>query len=129
MEMRSGGLSIQGFVAESVNSFFRNTDVLDVTGERHRGLLTAQDFAGWSSTVEPPLSYDYHNHTVLKCGPWSQGPVFLQQLALLRGFNLAGMDPIGSDFIHTVVESAKLAYADREAYYGDPAFTDVPMPE
>ena len=119
----------QGFVAESVDSFFRNTDVLDVTGERHRGLLTADDFSGWSSTVEAPLTYDYHNHTVLKCGPWSQGPVFLQQLALLKTLNIASMDPLGADFIHTVVEAAKLAYADREAYYGDPAFSDIPMAE
>jgi gamma-glutamyltranspeptidase/glutathione hydrolase len=64
---------------------------------------------------------------VLKCGPWSQGPVFLQQLALLRGFDVAAMDPFGNDFVHTVVECAKLAYADREAYYGDPNFCTVPL--
>src|SRR5580704_2965133 len=61
------------------------------------------------------MSYDYHGHTVLKCGPWSQGPVFLQQLALLRGFDIGAMDPFGNDFVHTVVECAKLAYADRDA--------------
>ena len=72
--------------------------------------------------MEAPLTYDYHGHTVLKCGPWSQGPVFLQQLALLRGFDIDAMDPFGADFIHTVVECAKLAFADREAYYGDPNF-------
>jgi gamma-glutamyltranspeptidase/glutathione hydrolase len=119
----------QGFVAESVDRFFRGTEVLDVTGRRHRGLLTAEDFAGWSATVEDPVSYDYHGHTVLKCGPWSQGPVFLQQLALLRGFDAGAMDPLGPDFVHTVVEAAKLAYADREAYYGDPNFCRVPLSE
>ena len=112
----------RGFVAEAVDQFFRSTDVLDVTGRRHRGLLAADDFAGWSATVEDPVAYDYHGHTVLKCGPWSQGPVFLQQLALLRGFDIGAMDPFGADFVHTVVECAKLAYADREAYYGDPEF-------
>ena len=117
-----------GFVAEAVDRFFRSNEVLDVTGRRHRGLLTAQDFADWSATVEAPVAYEYHGHTVLKCGPWSQGPVFLQQLALLRGFDLAAMDPIGADFVHTVVECAKLAYADREAWYGDPRFADVPLP-
>lgn len=117
----------QGFVADSVDRFFRGTDVLDVTERHHRGLLTAQDFADWSATVEEAVSYDYHGHTVLKCGPWSQGPVFLQQLALLRGFDVGAMDPFGTDFIHTVVEAAKLAYADREAYYGDPNFCDVPL--
>jgi gamma-glutamyltranspeptidase/glutathione hydrolase len=117
----------QGFVADAVDRFFQGTDVLDVTGQRHRGLLTADDFAQWSATVEAPVSYDYHGHTVLKCGPWSQGPVFLQQLALLKGFDIGAMDPFGADFIHTVVEAAKLAYADREAYYGDPNFHDVPL--
>ncbi|MBV8703962.1 MAG: gamma-glutamyltransferase, partial [Acetobacteraceae bacterium] len=117
-----------GFVAEAVDRFFRSNEVLDVTGRRHRGLLTAQDFADWSATVEAPVAYEYHGHTVLKCGPWSQGPVFLQQLALLRGFDLAAMDPIGADFVQTVVECAKLAYADREAWYGDPRFADVPLP-
>ena len=119
----------QGFVADQVDRFFRGTEVLDVTGDRHRGLLTAQDFAQWSATVEAPVSYDYHGHTMLKCGPWSQGPVFLQQLALLKGFDIGAMDPFGADFIHTVVEAAKLAYADREGYYGDPKFCRVPLGE
>ncbi len=117
----------RGFVAEAVDRFFRSTAVLDVSGRRHRGLLAADDFAGWAATVEEPIAYDYHGHTVLKCGPWSQGPVFLQQLALLRGFDLDAMDPVGADFVHTVVECAKLAYADREAWYGDPRFGDVPL--
>ena len=119
----------QGFVADSVDRFFRGTEVLDVTGFRHRGLLTAQDFSRWSATVEDPITYDYHGHTMLKCGPWSQGPVFLQQLALLRGIDVGAMDPFGADFIHCVVEAAKLAYADREAYYGDPNFCRVPLDE
>ncbi|MEO9189453.1 MAG: gamma-glutamyltransferase family protein [Acetobacteraceae bacterium] len=118
----------RGFVAEAVDRFFRDTDVLDVSGRRHRGLLTADDFAAWKATVEDPVSYEYHGHTVLKCGPWSQGPVFLQQLALLAGFDIGAMDPLGADFVHTVVECAKLAYADREAWYGDPRFVDVPLP-
>ncbi len=122
------GAWYRGFVAEAVDRFFRSTEVLDVTGRRHRGLLAAEDFADWSATVEAPVGDDYHGHTVLKCGPWSQGPVFLQQLALLRGFDLAAMDPLGADFVHTVVECAKLAYADREAWYGDPRFADVPLP-
>ncbi len=116
-----------GFVAEAVGRFFAETDVLDASGRRHRGLLAAQDFSKWSATVEDPAAYDYHGHTVLKCGPWSQGPVFLQQLALLRGFDIGAMDLLGPDFVHTVVECAKLAFADREAYYGDPDFVAVPL--
>jgi gamma-glutamyltranspeptidase/glutathione hydrolase len=64
---------------------------------------------------------------VHKTGPWGQGPVFLQQLALLQGFDLASMDPGGPDFIHTVIECSKLAFADREVFYGDPNFAQVPM--
>ena len=121
------GAWYRGFVAEAVDKFFRSTDVLDVTGRYHRGLLAADDFARWSATVEDPIAYDYAGHTVLKCGPWSQGPVFLQQLALLAGFDIAAMDPCGAAFVHTVVECAKLAYADREAWYGDPNFGSVPL--
>jgi gamma-glutamyltranspeptidase / glutathione hydrolase len=121
------GAWYRGFVAEAVDRFFRTTDVVDTSGRRHRGLLSADDFANWSATVEAPLAYEYHGHTVLKCGPWSQGPVFLQQLALLRGFDLGAMDPLGAEFVHTVVECAKLAYADREAWYGDPDFGDIPL--
>ena len=72
------------------------------------------------------MTLDYHGHTICKTGPWGQGPVMLQQLALLAGFDLEAMGP-GADFVHTVVECAKLAFADREACYGDPEFTDVPL--
>ncbi|MGH7212220.1 MAG: gamma-glutamyltransferase family protein, partial [Acetobacteraceae bacterium] len=117
----------RGFVAEAIGRFYQATDVLDTSGRRHRGLLAADDLARWHASVEAPLAYEYGAHTVLKCGPWNQGPVFLQQLALLRGCDVAGMDPLGAEFVHTVVECAKLAYADREAYYGDPDFVRVPM--
>jgi gamma-glutamyltranspeptidase/glutathione hydrolase len=64
---------------------------------------------------------------VYKAGVWSQGPVLLQQLALLQGFDLDAMDPTGPEFVHTVTEAAKLAFADRELFYGDPEFVDVPL--
>ena len=83
--------------------------------------------AGWSASYEDPVTFDYHGYTLCKTGPWGQGPVFLQQLALLDGFELGAMDPEGPDFVHTIVECAKLAFADREAFYGDPAFADVPL--
>lgn len=83
--------------------------------------------ARWRATVEAPASYDYAGYTVCKPGVWSQGPVFLQQLALLKGFDIASMDPLGPDFMHTQVECAKLALADREAWYGDPTVNDVPI--
>lgn len=117
----------QGFVAEALERFCRAEPLMDSSGERHRGILTAQDLAGWQAGYEAPLTYDFQGYTVCKGGPWSQGPVFLQQLALLKGFDLAAMDPAGPEFVHVVTEAAKLAFADREAYYGDPDFVTVPM--
>ena len=112
----------EGFVAEVIDSHLRTAEVLDVSGRRHSGLIRADDLAAWRPTVEDPTSLDYGEWRVFKTGPWGQGPVFLQQLALLRGFDLRGAGPGSADFIHTVLECAKLAYADREAWYGDPAF-------
>ena len=106
----------RGWVAEAVHAFFAAED----------GLLTGADLAGWEATLEAPITLDYHGHTICKTGPWGQGPVMLQTLALLAGFDLAAMGP-GADFVHTVIECAKLAFADREAWYGDPDFTDVPI--
>jgi gamma-glutamyltranspeptidase/glutathione hydrolase len=117
----------QGFVAEAIDKFCRTQAVMDVSGEPHRGVLTGADMARWQAHVEPPLTYDYGRYTVCKPGVWSQGPVMLQQLALLQGFDLDGLDPAGPDFIHWQVEAAKLAYADREAFYGDPEFVKVPI--
>ena len=116
-----------GFVAEEVEDFCVNTEVMDVSGRRHRGVLRAQDMAAWRPNIEEPLSYDYGNLTVYKPNSWSQSPVLLQQLALLKTFGLDRVDPTDSDFIHLWVECAKLAYADRDAFYGDPDFVDVPM--
>jgi len=117
----------QGFVAEAIDKFCRTQDVMDVSGEPHRGVLTGADMAKWQATVEAPLTYDYGRFTVCKAGVWSQGPVLLQQLALLKGFDLDGLDPAGPEFIHAQVECAKLAFADRESFYGDPDFAKVPV--
>jgi len=117
----------QGFVAEAIDRFCRTQEVMDTSGSRHRGVLTADDMARWQPHLEPPGTYDYGRYRACKAGPWSQGPVMLQQLALLKGFDLDGADPVSAEFIHTVVECSKLAYADRETYYGDPKFVEVPM--
>jgi gamma-glutamyltranspeptidase / glutathione hydrolase len=117
----------QGFVAEAIDRFCRTQAVMDVSGSPHRGVLTGEDMARWRPTIEAPLSYDYGRYRVCKPGVWSQGPVMLQQLALLKGFELDGLDPAGPEFVHLQVECVKLAYADREKFYGDPDFTDVPI--
>ncbi len=110
----------QGFVAEALaESAARPT--MDSSGRRHPGTLTADDLAAWSATYEEPVSHDWNGWTVCKPGPWSQGPVFLQQLALLP----PDLPDAGPDYIHLLVEGAKLAFADREAWYGDAA--EVPL--
>ncbi|HXN42899.1 MAG TPA: gamma-glutamyltransferase, partial [Xanthobacteraceae bacterium] len=116
----------QGFVAAALENFCR-TPAIDTSGTPHAGVLTGEDMARFKARVEPPLTFAYGRYTVCKAGPWSQGPVMLQQLAILEGFELDGLDPTGPDFIHLQVEAAKLAYADRESFYGDPDFVEVPM--
>jgi len=116
----------RGFVAEAMVDFQRR-EWMDSSGVRHAGLLAEEDLRDWRPTLEQPLAVDYHGLTVLKAGPWSQAPVFLQQLRLLEGFDLAAMRHASAEYVHTVTECAKLAFADREAWYGDPDFVDVPM--
>lgn len=117
----------EGFVADALDRFCRENELIDSSGERHAGVLTGDDMAGWRASYEDPIGYDYRGFTILKTGPWGQGPVFLQQLALLNHFDLDAMDPLGPEFVHTITECAKLAFADREKFYGDSADVDVPM--
>ncbi len=119
----------RGFVAEEIERFCARSDILDTSGRTHRGLLTANDMAAWEPSVEGAVTFDYGEYTVCKPGPWCQGPVFLQQLALLAHTDLASTEHLSADWVHTIVEASKLAFADREAWYGDPRFTDVPMTE
>jgi gamma-glutamyltranspeptidase/glutathione hydrolase len=116
----------RGFVAHATIEF-QQREWMDSSGDRHAGLLSGDDLADWNPRWEDPLSVEYHGYSVLKAGPWSQAPVFLQQLRLLEGFDLAGMGHASAEYVHTITECAKLAFADREAWYGDPDFFDVPM--
>jgi gamma-glutamyltranspeptidase/glutathione hydrolase len=106
----------RGFVAEAILAA-SESPAMDSSGERHAGVLSGDDLAGFSATVEEPLALDFRGWRVHKTGPWGQGPVFLQQLALIDELG----EFLGADHIHRVVEGAKLAFADREAWYGDSA--------
>jgi gamma-glutamyltranspeptidase/glutathione hydrolase len=117
----------RGFIAEAIDRYCRTTPVIDTTGERHTGLITGDDMARWQAAYDKPLMGRYGRYDIAKCGAWSQGPVLHQQLALLSGFDIARMGPASAELIHTVVEAAKLAFADRDAWYGDPDFDDVPL--
>jgi gamma-glutamyltranspeptidase/glutathione hydrolase len=117
----------KGEIAERIVRFVADNPVEDDTGTAHAGLLSYEDLAEWHATVERPVTLDYRGLDVFKCPTWTQGLVFLQQLAILEGFGLAAMGHNSADYLHTWIECAKLAFADREAYYGDPLFDDVPF--
>jgi gamma-glutamyltranspeptidase / glutathione hydrolase len=99
----------EGFVADAIDSFCR----------AHDGLLTGDDMAAWRATLEPPATVDYRGLTVCKTGPWGQGPAALQQLRLLEGFDVGSLGE--AELVHVTTEAAKLAFADRDACYGDSA--------
>ena len=117
----------RGEVGRALVEFARLTEVRDASGRAHAGLLTMEDLAGYEARFEEPVSTEYRGLTVHKCGPWTQGPVLLQMLNLIEGYDLAEMGHNSAEYIHTVVECMKLALADREFYYGDPEFVEVPM--
>ncbi|MBW4708430.1 gamma-glutamyltransferase family protein [Roseobacter sp. YSTF-M11] len=117
----------EGFVADAIFAYLEDAHVMDVSEAPHAAVLAPADMTAWRATYEDTLSYRYHGWTVHKTDAWSQGPVMLQALAILKGFDLGAMDPNGAEFAHIVIEAMKLAYADREAYYGDPAHSDIPM--
>ena len=97
----------EGFVADEIDRFSRE----------HEGFLTGEDLAGWRATLEPPATVDYRGLTVCKTAAWGQGPAGLQQLRLLEGFDLAELSE--AELVHVMTEAAKLAFADRDANYGD----------
>jgi gamma-glutamyltranspeptidase / glutathione hydrolase len=102
----------EGFVAEEIDRFCATEG----------GLLTGDDLAEWDATLEPPATYDYRGLTVCKTGAWGSGPAALQQLSLLSGFDVAELSE--AELVHVVTECAKLAFADRDALYGD---AEVPL--
>jgi gamma-glutamyltranspeptidase/glutathione hydrolase len=115
----------EGFVAEAVDSFARRP-FRDSSGERHPGVITGSDMAGWAAGWEEPVTLSWKGYTVAKTSAWAQGPVLLQTLALLEASTGSQIpDPSTADGAHLVAESLKLAMADREAWYGDNA--DVPL--
>ena len=117
----------KGEIAERIIDFITNNPVEDASGTAHTGLLSYEDMAEWHATIEEPVTLNYRGLDVHKCSSWTQGPVFLQQLAILEGFDLKALGHNSADYLHVLIEGAKLAFADREAYYGDPLFDEVPF--
>jgi gamma-glutamyltranspeptidase/glutathione hydrolase len=105
-------------VAREIDTFYRLEKVQDTSGEKHAGLLRYEDLAQWKPTVESPLTLEFGRYTLAKCGFWSQGPAFLQQIGMLRHSGIEQHAPNTAGFVHRIAEAAKLAMADRLAWYG-----------
>ncbi|MFI5489032.1 gamma-glutamyltransferase family protein [Micromonospora echinaurantiaca] len=113
----------EGFVAEAVDQFSRQP-FQDSSGRSHAGLVTGADMAAYSATWEEPVTLDWHGYSVAKTGFWGQGPVLLETLSVLDALDDPRVyDPATAASIHAQAEALKLAFADREAWYGD---GDVP---
>ncbi len=117
----------RGPIAEDIVEFMQTFKCRDVYGQEHHGMLSLEDMAEYSARIEEPLTSNYRGFDVYKCDTWCQGAVLLQQLNLLEGYDLASMGHNTVEYLHTWVECAKLAFADREQYYADPDFVDVPL--
>ena len=113
----------------AVDRFYRGdiADDLEAFYVEKGGFLRRSDLAAHVTRIEDPVVADYRGYTVCKCGPWTQGPYLCQALRLLEGFDLQGMGHLSADYVHVLVEAIKLAMADRDEYYGDPVFADVPL--
>lgn len=117
----------KGPIAQEIVKFQKENKFIDAEGKTNYGLLTLDDFAQYQCKIGEPVCANYRGYDVYKCGPWTQGPVFLQQLKILEGFDLKAMGHNSLEYIHTWIEAAKLAHADKEKYYGDPDFVYVPI--
>jgi gamma-glutamyltranspeptidase/glutathione hydrolase len=109
---------------------FYKGDIADELNEYYLGsgaYLRKADLEAHVTTLEEPVTINYRGYDIYKCDSWTQGPVLLQSLRLLENFDLKSMGFFSADYVHVVAEAMKLAYADRDKYYGDPAFVEVPV--
>jgi len=115
---------------DAVRDYFYRGDIarrIDRFSRENQGLLRYEDMAAFRLQPEEPVSTTYRGRQVYKPGFWSQGPAMIEALNILEGFDLKSMGWNSADYLHTVAEALKLAYADRDTYYGDPKFVKVPM--
>jgi gamma-glutamyltranspeptidase/glutathione hydrolase len=115
---------------EAARAAFYRGDLAAAMADYHRengGWLTREDLAGYESAFEAPVRTEFHGTEVYTCGAWCQGPVMQQMLSLLAGYDLAALGHNSAEYVHLVAEAMKLAFADRERYYGDPRHVDVPL--
>jgi gamma-glutamyltranspeptidase / glutathione hydrolase len=124
-----GGRSREAGLEAARDAFYRGDIARKIVAfmNEQGGLLSAEDLAEYRSPVGPPERRRFGDLEVFTCGAWCQGPVLLQTLALLDGADLKGLGHNSADYVHHLTEALKLAFADREAYYGDPALVEVPL--
>ena len=111
------------------DAFYRG-DIAQAIVKYHKdngGYLRGDDLEEFRVGLEEPIEINYKGTNIYTCGPWCQGPVLQQILKLLENFDLTSLGHNSTDYVHTLVEAIKLAFADRHFYYGDPKFNDVPM--
>jgi gamma-glutamyltranspeptidase / glutathione hydrolase len=127
-ENKTGGSREDGITA-AFDAFYKGDVAREIVAfsDKRGGLLKRSDFDRYAVRVEQPVSIDFAGATIHKCGPWNQGPALLQTLSILKNFPLKDFTHNTAQYVHVVVEALKLAYADREQFYGDPQFIDVPM--
>jgi len=128
-EKAAAGRGRDAGLAAARDAFYRG-DIAQTITRYHRdngGLLTEQDLAEYRSEVEKPQHFTFKGTDVLSCGPWCQGPVLLQMLSMLNEVDLKALGHNSKEYIHLLAEVMNLCFADRERYYGDPRFVDVPM--
>jgi len=132
-EARTGGSREARLQAACDRFYGRHPERNDIAEELEAfyiekgGFLRRQDLAAHRTRIEEPVSVDYRGYRVYKCGPWTQGPYLCQALRLLELTDLKAMGHLSADYVHIVTEALKLAMADRDTYYGDPEFVDVPL--
>ncbi len=128
-EKAAAGKGREAGLAAARDAFYRG-DIARTIARYHRengGLLTEEDLAEYRSEIEQPLRYSFKGTEVMSCGPWCQGPVLLQMLSMLDEVDLKSLGHNSKAYIHLLAEVMDLCFADRERYYGDPRFVDVPM--
>lgn len=132
-EARTGGSREEALQAACDRFYGRHAARNDIAEEleafyiQEGGFLRRADLAAHRTLIEEPVSINYRGYDVYKCGPWTQGPYLCQALRLLEGFDVRGLGAYSADYVHIVIEAIKLAMADRDAFYGDPNFVDVPL--
>jgi len=126
---RAAGATREQAIAAGRDAFYKGDIAKRIVGANRDagGLLSVEDLANYQGRVEKPYTIKYRGYDVYKPGPWNQGPALLQALQILEEFDLRAMGAGSADARHATVEALKLAFADRDRYYGDPDFARVPM--